>query len=130
VQGAAVAVTFAAKIPGWAAWRAGEMHYLGFMSNRSRYLPLGLAAALALTAAGATPGLANDIRVITPGISTGGLQNLRNRQQREIYQQRQQINRELDNLSIRQRQQRIEVPAMRPGCVPRQVGGNYGGQNC
>lgn len=106
------------------------MHYLGGMSNRSRYLPLSLATALALMAAATTPVLANDIRVTTPGISTGAYHNLRNRQNREIYQQRQQINREIDNLSNRQRQQRIEVPVMRPGCVPRQVGGSYGGQNC
>lgn len=96
------------------------------MSTRSRYLPFGLAVVLALTVVGATPGLANDIRVITPGISTGQLQNLRSRQQREIYQQRQQVNRELDSLSIRQRQPRIDVPVMKPGCVPRQVGGSYG----
>lgn len=106
------------------------MHYLAVMSNRSRYLSLGFAAAFALMAAETTPVLANDIRVITPGTSTGALQNFRNRQQRETYQQRQQINRELDSLSNRQRQQRIEVPVMRPGCVPRQVGGSYGGQTC
>lgn len=102
------------------------MHYLKGMSNRSRYLPLGLAAAFALLAAGAPPALANNIGVFTPSVSTGAQQNLRNRQQRELYQQRQQINRELDSLANRQRQPRIEVPVMRPGCVPRQVGGTYG----
>ena len=96
------------------------------MLGRSTYLPLGIAVSLALMAVGPAPALANDIRVITPGISIGEVQNLQNRQQREIYQQRQQINRELDSLSMRQRQPRVEVPVMRPGCVPRQVGGSYG----
>lgn len=96
------------------------------MIRRPAYLPLGLAFSLALLAVGAAPARANDIRVMTPGISIGEVQNLRNRQQREIYQQRQQINRELDTLSLRQRQPRVEVPVMRPGCVPRQAGGTYG----
>jgi len=96
------------------------------MNMRSRYLPLGIAAALALAAAAGAPALANDIRVITPNLGPGQLQNLQSRQQRQIYQQRQQINRELDSQAARQRQPRVEVPVMKPGCVPRQVGGTYG----
>lgn len=96
------------------------------MNIRSRYLPLGIAAAIVLAMGAVTPASANDIRVIAPNISPGQLQNLQSRQQRQIYQQRQQINRELDNQAIRQRQPRVEVPVMKPGCVPRQVGGTYG----
>ncbi len=41
---------------------------------------------------------------------------LQSRQQRLDFQRQQQVNRELDSLSIRQRQPRIEVPVLKPGC--------------
>lgn len=63
----------------------------------------------------------NDRKIVIPQISPGELQNLRNRQQRQEFQQRQQFNRELDNLSIRQRQPRIEVPVMKPTCSPQKA---------
>jgi hypothetical protein len=54
--------------------------------------------------------------VVGPLLIPGQLQTLQSRQQRENFQQRQQINRELDSLSARQRQPRIEVPVMKPRC--------------
>lgn len=91
---------------------------------------IGIALLLAASAAAHHPALASDIKVIVPQISPGELQNLQNRQQRLEFQQRQQINRELDSLTIRQHQPRIEVPVMKPGCRPRQVGNSYIAQSC
>lgn len=88
-----------------------------------------IALALVLSAA-AVPALANDIRVTVPQISPGELQNLQSRQQRLDFQQRQQINRELDSLAVGRQQPRIEVPVMKPGCRPRQVGNSYIAQTC
>jgi hypothetical protein len=61
------------------------------------------------------------ISPIVPGISNGQLQNLQSRQQRLDFQQRQQFNREIDNLRIRQ-QPRLEVPVVKPRC-PLQTSG-------
>jgi hypothetical protein len=71
---------------------------------------------LLVLAALAAPAAADPITApIVPQISTGELQNLRSRQQRLDFQQRQQFNRELDNLAI-QRQPRLRVPVMKPHC--------------
>jgi len=74
--------------------------------------------------------MANDIRVIVPQFSNGDLQNLRNRQQRLDFQQRQQINRELDSLAARQSVPRLEIPVMKPNCHPRQLGNSNIAQTC
>ena len=54
-------------------------------------------------------------------LSPGELQNLNNRERRLDFQQRQQINRELDSQAIR-RQPRLHVPVMKPRC-PLQTSG-------
>ena len=54
-------------------------------------------------------------------LSPGELQNLNNRERRLDFQQRQQINRELDSQAIR-RQPRLQVPVMKPRC-PLQTSG-------
>lgn len=79
-------------------------------------------AAIFVLYAATSPIYANDRPVVVPQVSPGELQNLQNRQQRQNFQQRQQINRELDNLSVRQRQPRVEVPIMKPSCKPQQFG--------
>ena len=63
----------------------------------------------------------NNRVIVVPQVSPGELQNLRNRQQRENFQQRQQLNRELDSLSNRQRQPRVDVPVMKPTCSPQKA---------
>jgi hypothetical protein len=90
------------------------------MTERCR-LKLGvlLAAALLAGAPAVHAGPQNDI-VIRP-ISPGELQTLQSRQQRQNFQQRQQINRELDSRAIQQ-QPRLEVPVMKPRC-PLQTSG-------
>lgn len=90
-----------------------------------------LAATVALafiTSAG--PALAVDNPLIGPRISAGELQTLRSQQQRQDFQQRQQLNREMDSRSIGRQQPRIEVPVMKPNCRPRRVGNKYIAQNC
>jgi hypothetical protein len=74
--------------------------------------------------------MASDIRVIVPQFSNGDLQNLRNRQQRLDFQQRQQINRELDSLAARQSVPRLDIPVMKPNCRPRQLGNSNIAQTC
>jgi hypothetical protein len=93
---------------------------------------MALTVALALATSAVLPSLAADNKIIVPQltISPGELQNLQSRQQRLDFQQRQQINRELDSLTIKQRQPTIEVPVMKPGCRPRQVGNSYIAQPC
>ena len=54
-------------------------------------------------------------------LSPAELQNLNNRERRLDFQQRQQINRELDSQAIR-RQPRLQVPVMKPRC-PLQTSG-------
>ena len=55
---------------------------------------------------------------VIPGgsLSAGQLHSLQSRQQRLDFQQRQQFNREIDSLSNQQRQQRPQVPVMKPRC--------------
>ena len=88
---------------------------------------LVLAVALAAPCGSA---LASDNQVLVPRIDPAELQNLQSRQQRLDFQQRQQINRELDSLSIRRQQPRIDVPVMKPRCTSRQSGSNYISQGC
>lgn len=73
-----------------------------------------IVAAVTLSAASAQSG--NRPVVVTPLLSPAELQTLQSRQQRQNFQQRQQINRELDSLAIGQRPPRIEVPVMKPRC--------------
>jgi hypothetical protein len=72
----------------------------------------------------AAPAVADPvISPVVPRMSTGELQNLRSRQQRLDFQQRQQFNREIDNLAVRRQQpQRLEVPVVKPRC-PLQTSG-------
>lgn len=76
--------------------------------------------ALSLTAAAAQT--VNSPIMIAPGLSPGELQTLRSRQQRQDFQQRQQINRELDSLATGQRPPAIRVPVIKPRC-PLQTSG-------
>ena len=91
----------------------------------ARTVALALAIMALLPAA-----MASDIRVIVPQFSNGDLQNLRNRQQRLDFQQRQQINRELDSLAARQSVPRLDIPVMKPNCRPRQLGNSNIAQTC
>ncbi len=94
-------------------------------------MPLAaIAVTAALAAAAGRPATAGDITIVVPQISPAELQNLRSRQQRQDFQQREQINRELDSLAISRSQPRIEVPSMKPGCRPRQIGSSYIAQTC
>ena len=71
----------------------------------------------------AAPAAADPIRVpVVPRISTGEFLNLQSRQQRLDFQQRQQFNREIDNLSNQRQQQRLQVPVVKPRC-PLQTSG-------
>jgi hypothetical protein len=88
-----------------------------YLSNHSR--TIGAALSLAMFAA-AVPAHAverNPIIILSPG----QLQNLNSRERRLDYQQRQQINRELDNQAVR-RSQRLDVPVIKPRC-PLQTSG-------
>ena len=88
-----------------------------YLSNHSR--TIGAALSLAMFAA-AVPAYAverNPIIILSPG----QLQNLNSRERRLDYQQRQQINRELDNQAVR-RSQRLDVPVIKPRC-PLQTSG-------
>jgi hypothetical protein len=85
-----------------------------------RKLGFLLAAALLAGVSVAHAGPQNDI-IVRP-ISPAELQTLQSRQQRQNFQQRQQINRELDSLATGQRPPRIEVPVMKPRC-PLQTSG-------
>jgi len=96
-----------------------------FLPSVGKAVAFGLAIVAFLPAA-----MANDIQVIVPQFSNGDLQNLRNRQQRLDFQQRQQINRELDNLAARQNVPRLDIPAMKPNCRPRQLGNSNIAQTC
>lgn len=51
-------------------------------------------------------------------MTIGDTLNLQNRQQRENFRLQQQLNRDVQGLEMRQRQPRIEVPAMKPRCRP------------
>lgn len=94
-------------------------------------LSIGKPVALALAVMAFLPAaMASDIRVIVPQFSNGDLQNLRNRQQRLDFQQRQQINRELDSLAARQNVPRLDIPVMKPNCRPRQLGNSNIAQTC
>ncbi|MCX7304777.1 MAG: hypothetical protein NTV73_10640 [Hyphomicrobiales bacterium] len=73
---------------------------------------------------------ASDNRLVVPQISTGALVNLQSRQQRLDFQQRQQINREIDSLVTRQSQPRLDIPVMKPNCRPRQLGNSNMAQTC
>jgi len=90
-----------------------------------------IASALVVAMVAVSPvAMAGDIRVVVPQFSNGDLQNLRNRQQRLDFQQRQQINRELDSLAARQSVPRIDIPVMKPNCQPRQLGNSKIAQTC
>lgn len=111
------------------------------MRNRSGRFPFILGA-LALTASimlGMTPGsaVARDLNppplVTSPtvrGPDLGEIQSLRSIQQRLDFQRQRQINSEIDALSARQRQPRIEVPVLKPGCGRSNTGGSYAARNC
>ncbi len=79
-----------------------------------------LACVLALSTLPATA--QTNAPIVVPQLSIGDTVNLRNQQQRENFRIQQQINRDLQNLEMRQRQPRIEVPVMKPRCRP----GAYG----
>lgn len=49
-------------------------------------------------------------------LDTGQWLQLQSRQQRLDFQRQRQINSELDSLAIKQRQPRLEVPVLKPGC--------------
>ncbi|MEW9805340.1 hypothetical protein [Mesorhizobium marinum] len=91
----------------------------GYTQQVRRRLPTAAALTLALLAAGSA--LANDTKLIVPQLRPGDYQTLQSQRQRENFQQRQQLNRELDSLAI-QRQPRIEVPVLKPRCRPQQYG--------
>ena len=91
------------------------------MKNPSRSWTINAALSLAIVAATFPAHAVEPYRnqIIIP--STGELQNLNNRERRLDYQQRQQINRELDNQAVR-RSQRLDVPVIKPRC-PLQTSG-------
>ena len=60
--------------------------------------------------------------VVVPRISAGEFNTLQSRQQRLNFQQQQQFNRQLDNLSNQMRQPRNQVPVMKPTCSPQKAG--------
>lgn len=92
---------------------------------------VGRIVALALAISALSPAaMASDNRIIVPQFSNGDLQNFRNRQQRLDFQQRQQINRELDSLAARQSVPRLDIPVMKPNCRPRQLGNSNVAQTC
>ncbi|MBX3581030.1 MAG: hypothetical protein KF810_03935 [Rhizobiaceae bacterium] len=72
--------------------------------------------------AGTLPAVSQVAPIIVPQVTNGDLQNLRNKQQRENFRLQQQFNRDLNNLEMRQRQPRIEVPVMKPRCTAQKVG--------
>jgi hypothetical protein len=80
---------------------------------------IGAALLLAMFAAAAPAHAVERNRIIV--LSPGQLQNLNSRERRLDYQQRQQINRELDNQAVR-RSQRLDVPVIKPRC-PLQTSG-------
>lgn len=82
---------------------------------------IGAVLLLALVAAAAPVHAIEINRGQVTILSPGELQNLNNRERRLDYQQRQQINRELDSQAI-QRRPRLEVPVMKPRC-PLQTSG-------
>jgi hypothetical protein len=82
---------------------------------------IGAALALAVVAAAVPAGAVELNRNPVTILSPGELQNLNNRERRLDFQQRQQINRELDIRAIR-RQQRLDVPVVKPRC-PLQTSG-------
>lgn len=99
------------------------LRLLGVAALRTKYPSMsvfrttwlaGILAAVTLSAASAQTG--NRPVVVTPLLSPAELQTLQSRQQRQMFQQRQQINRELDSMAIGQRPPRIEVPVMKPRC--------------
>ncbi len=86
-------------------------------------LPFGRMAFLALLLGALTiPASAKDTKIILPPLSPGERQNLQNRQPRENYQLRQQLNRESDSQSIQQNQPRLSVPVPKPRCQPQPFG--------
>lgn len=94
-------------------------HYVPMMDT-----PKSIACLTAvMIIAGALPAMSQTVApIIVPQMTNGDLQNLRNRQQRENYRLQQQFNRDLNNLEMRQRQPRIEVPVMKPRCTAQTVG--------
>ncbi|MEP9388402.1 hypothetical protein [Mesorhizobium sp. KR9-304] len=89
------------------------------MTNPSRpKFGVLLVAALFATAPMAHAGQQSDplIRQMSPG----ELQNLNNRERRLDYQQRQQINRELDSRA--NRPLRLDIPVIKPRCRPQSFG--------
>ena len=92
------------------------------MKNRPNHSRV-IGAALALGVVAAT----TQVQAVEPDrgqiiiLSPAQLQNLNNRERRLDFQQRQQINRELDSQAIR-RQPRLHVPVMKPRC-PLQTSG-------
>lgn len=94
-------------------------HYISVMGTPIRIS--GLTAIMIM--AGTLPAMSQTVApIIVPQMTNGDLQNLRNRQQRENFRLQQQFNRDLNNLEMRQRQPRIEVPVMKPRCSPQKVG--------
>jgi len=87
--------------------------------HRTARLAALLTALMLSTAAAQTT---NSQIVVTPLLSAGELQALQSRQQRQNFQLRQQLNRELDSMATGQRPPRIEVPVMKPRC-PLQTSG-------
>ncbi len=94
-----------------------KAHYFGRMTIRT--LLFATAAAASLWTLGSVPATAQtNAPIVVPQLSVGDTVNLRNQQQRENFRIQQQINRDLQNLEMRQRQPRIEVPVMKPRCRP------------
>jgi hypothetical protein len=102
-------------------WLRHEARYFMCMKTPShRNRTIGAVLSLALIAA--APVYAVETNRPVTILSPGELQNLNNRERRLDYQQRQQINRELDSQAIRRQRQRLEVPVIKPRC-PLQTSG-------
>lgn len=107
--------------------RRVKAHYVKDMTNPSRP-KFGALLVVALFAIAPATHAGQQSDPVIRQLSPGELQNLNNRERRLDYQQRQQINRELDSRVIRP--PRLEVPVMRPRCQPQTFGTSSIGRTC